>query len=163
MPAIRRAVWAVDPKQPLGQITTLETFLDASIGPSRFRALLIAVCGALGLLLATIGTYGIAARSVVERRKEVAIRLALGGRVARVCWAVVRGPLRAVLTGAAAGIVGSGLAHAVVQAVLPDVSADGWRFTAAATGVLIATGMGAAAVAARRAASVDPVRAMQEE
>jgi putative ABC transport system permease protein len=163
VPAIRRAVWAVDPKQPLGQITTLETFLDASIGPSRFRALLIAVCGALGLLLATIGTYGIAARAVVERRKEVAIRLALGGRVARVCWAVVRGPLRAVLTGAVAGIVGSGLAHAVVQAVLPDVNADGWRFTAAATGVLIVAGMGAAAVAARRAASVDPVRAMQGE
>src|SRR6185503_5506789 len=104
VPAIRRAVWAVDPKQPLGQITTLHAFLDASLGPQRFRALLIALCAGLGLVLATIGIYGIAARSVVERRKEVGIRLALGGRLPTVCWAILRSTLGAVTIGSLAGI-----------------------------------------------------------
>jgi predicted permease len=163
VPALRGAVWAVDPKQPLGQITTLDAFLDASLGPNRFRALLLGLCGALGLLLATVGTYGIAARSVIERRKEVGIRLALGGRRAAICWTILRGPLRAVITGAAAGIVASGFAQAVVQAALPDVSVAGWRFAVVAAGLLITTGVCAAALAARRAGSVDPLRAMQGE
>jgi predicted permease len=163
LPAIRRAVWAVDPKQPLGQITTLAAFLDASLGPQRFRALLIALCAGLGLLLATIGTYGIAARSVAERRKEVGLGLALGGRLRSVCWAILRGTLGAVTIGSLAGVVASAAAHAVVRTLLPDVDAAVWRFAAAAAAMLIATGGCAAAVAARRAASVDPLRAMQAE
>ena len=163
VPAIQRAIRAVDPKQPLGQITTVRAFLDASLGPQRFRALLIGLCAALGLVLATIGTYGIAARSVVERRKEVGIRLALGGRLPTVCWAILRSTLGAVTIGSIAGIVASAIAHAIVHGVLPDVGAGGWRFTATAAAMLIATGACAAALAARRAASVDPLRAMQSE
>jgi putative ABC transport system permease protein len=161
--AIQRAVWAVDRKQPLGNITTLQQFLDASLGPQRFRAMLITACGVLGLMLATIGTYGVTARSVVERTREVGIRRALGGGARDVWWSVARGSLRAVAIGALLGAGASNLAGAILGTLLPELRGSNWVFGLAAAAALLVIGAGATLLAARPATSVDPLRAIQAD
>jgi putative ABC transport system permease protein len=161
--AIKRAVWAVDPKQPLARIVVLEDFLSASLGAQRFRATLVAVCGMLGLALATIGTYGVTARSVVERTREVGIRLALGGRPRDVWWSIAWTSLRAVVAGALAGAAASGVAASLLTALLPELRGTPWTFSAAAGGALVLIGGAAALIAARGATSVEPLRALAAE
>ena len=161
--ATKRAVWAVDAKQPLANVITLEQFLAASLGPQRFRAILIAVCGAIGLLLATIGTYGVTARSVVERTREVGIRLALGGGAFDVWWTVAWGSLRAVIAGAVAGVIAAIAAGAGLAAVLPEVRGTAWLFAALCACVLVIVGAAAALFAARRVTGIEPLRALRTD
>ena len=163
LPAIRRAVWAVDPSQPLSNIVTLERFLSDSLGAQRFRATLISVCGVIGLLLATIGTYGVTARSVVERTREVGVRLALGGHPRTVWWTVAVTSLRAILAGAAAGVVLSAIARAGLAALLPELQDASLGFSAAAAAALVAVGSLASLLASWRATTVDPVVALRGE
>ncbi len=160
--AIQRAVWDVDEKQPLGNIVTLQEFIAASLGGHRFRAMLVAVCGALGLLLATVGTYAVTARYVVERQREVGIRLALGGRPMQVWWTVARTSLNAVVLGAIAGCVLSTLAGAVLGALIPELRERNWMFTVAAATVLTLVGGAAALIAARGVARVEPFKTLAD-
>ena len=161
--AIRRAVWAVDPNQPLSNIITLEGFLANTLGAQRFRATLISVCGVIGLLLATIGTYGVTARSVVERTREVGVRLALGGHPRTVWWAVASTSIRAILAGAVAGVAMSAMARAGLAALLPELQGASVMFSFAAAAVLLAVGALAAVLASRRASSIDPLIALRGE
>jgi putative ABC transport system permease protein len=159
---IKRAIWEVDAKQPLANVVTLEGFLAASLGAHRFRAMLIAACGIIGLLLATIGTYGVTARSVVERTREVGIRLALGGNAVDVWWTVAWGSVRAVVAGAITGVLASIVAGAGLTALLPEIQGGAWRLAAVCAAGLVAVGVLAAMVAARGAIAVDPITALKE-
>ena len=160
--AVKNAIWQVDVNQPLANVVTLEGFLSDSLGSYRFRAMLIAACGGIGLLLAVIGTYGVTARSVVERTREVGIRLALGGSPARVWWTVAWSSVRAVAAGALAGVVASMVAGAGLAALLPDVGGGIWKPAAACAAGLVAVGAVAAMIAARGAVAVDPLIALKE-
>jgi putative ABC transport system permease protein len=159
--AIKQAVWSVDAKQPLANVVTLDQFLAGSLGPQRFRAMLVAVCGAIGLLLATIGTYGVTARSVVERTREVGIRLALGGRAGNVWWTVAWGSLKAVVAGAIVGIAASIAAGAALAAILPEVHGTPWVAAALCGSGLVVVGAAAALLAARGVISIEPLRALR--
>jgi putative ABC transport system permease protein len=161
--AIKQAVWSVDAKQPLANVITLEQFLAESLGAQRFRAVLVAVCGAIGLLLATIGTYGVTARSVVERTREVGIRLALGGRALDVWWTVAWGSLKAVVAGAIVGIAASIAAGTALAAFLPEVRGAAWVFAALCGCALVLVGAVAALVAARGVTSIEPLRALRAD
>ena len=122
---------------------------------------LISACGLIGLLLATIGTYGVTARSVVERTKEVGVRLALGGRPRTVWWAVASTSIRAILAGAVAGVALSAMARAGLAALLPELQGASLAFSFAAAAVLLAVGALAAVLASRRATSIDPLIALR--
>jgi putative ABC transport system permease protein len=159
---VKRAIWQVDVDQPLANVATLEGFLADSLGAHRFRAMLIAACGGIGLLLATIGTYGVTARSVVERTREVGIRLALGGRPVDVWWTVAWGSLRAVGAGAVGGVILSIAAGAGLAALLPDAGGGIWKAAAGCGAGLVIVGAIAAMVAARGAVAVDPLVALKE-
>jgi putative ABC transport system permease protein len=161
--AIKQAVWAIDPTQPLANIVTVEDFLGATLGPQRLRSMLVVVCGTLGLLLATIGTYGVTARSVVERRREVGIRLALGDTRLGVWRTIAWGSVSGVLVGSVAGAALSALTCATLVALLPDLHGTPWTFTAVAAGVLILVGTVAALAAARAASVVDPLIALRAD
>jgi putative ABC transport system permease protein len=159
---VKRAIWQVDANQPLAGVVTLDDFLSDSLGAQRFRALLIGACGLVGLLLATIGTYGVTARAVVERTREVGIRLALGGSPVDVWWTVAWGSVRAVAAGAAAGIVTSIVAGAGLAALLPDVGGGIWKPAALCAAGLVVVGAAAAMVAGRGAVSIDPLIALKQ-
>lgn len=163
VPAIKRAVWTIDPGQPLANVVTMEQFLAKTLGPQRFRSLLVAACGVVGLLLAAIGTYGMTARAVSERTKEVGIRLALGGSRGAVWWTVASSGVRAVSAGAAAGVVIALAAGAGLRALLPGLTGHvGW-WSAGAAAVLVAAGTVAAMAAARAATMVEPLRALRAD
>jgi len=163
IPQVKRAVWAVDPAQPMSNIVTLDDYLRASLGPQEFRAWLVALCSSFGILLAIIGIYGVTARSVSERTKEVGIRIALGGHPWSVWWRLVMASLRAVAAGAA---IGAGISVAVdsgIVQLLPELGRGDWRLRTAAAAVMIVSGAMAAIVAARQAISIEPVRALRAD
>ena len=162
VPAIRRAIWDVDPKQPLANVVTMEQFLSDTLGAQRFRALLVSACGAIGFILAILGTYGVTARSVVERTREVGIRLALGGDPLRVWWTVAWGSVQAVVAGAVLGIALSGIAGVLLAALLPEVQQGAWGFAIASAAALAAVGGAASLIAARGAIAVEPVHALKD-
>ena len=160
---VRSAILSVDPAQPLANVTTLDQFLADSLGPQRFRSTLLAVLGALGLALAAVGIYGVTARAVEERTRELGVRLALGATPRGVVLLVMRQALNAVGIGLAAGVV---LAIAAGQALLQTLPglerAEAW--TAAPSVALLAVVAAiAAAIPARRAVSLDPTAALRAE
>jgi hypothetical protein len=163
IPQIKQAVWAVDPAQPMSNIVMLDEYLRASLGPQEFRAWLVALCSGFGILLAIIGIYGVTARSVSERTKEVGIRIALGGHPWRIWWRLVLASLRAVTAGAA---IGAGISVAVdsgIVQLLPELGRGEWLLRSGAAAVLIVAGAVAAIVAARQATKVEPVRALRAD
>jgi ABC-type lipoprotein release transport system permease subunit len=104
----------------------------------------------------------VTARSVVERTREVGIRIALGGNPLDVWWTVAWGSVKAVIAGAIAGVAASVLAGAALTALLPEVESAAWRFAAACAAGLVVVGVLAAMVAARGAVAVDPLTALKD-
>jgi putative ABC transport system permease protein len=160
---IRAAVLAVDAAQPLDAVTTFDQFMSDSLGPQRFRSTVLLVLAGLGLTIAGVGIYGLTARSVVERTREVGVRLALGARPGAVWRLIVTQALRAVLLGVVAGIVASVGTTTVLVKLLPDVTLADPEALAAAVAALVLTALVAAAWPARRAVRIDPVIAMRAD
>jgi predicted permease len=161
--AVKAAVRAVDPAQPLASIGTLDGFLRDSLGPQRFRTVLLAVFGGLGLLLAAVGIYAVTSRSVVERTREAGVRLALGGRPGRIWWTIAAGALKAFGAGAAAGLAASVVAAAILASVFPEIAGASAGPAALAAALLLVTGAGTALAAAHRISRVDPLTALRAE
>ena len=158
---IKRAVWAVDPAQPLSNIVVLDDYLRGSLGPQQFRGWLVALCSGFGILLAIIGIYGVTARSVSERTKEVGIRIALGGHPAKVRCRLVMANLRAVMVGVGVGLGISVGVDAGIARLLPELGSGDWLFRTGAAALMLVTGAVAAILAAWHAASIEPARALR--
>ena len=161
IPMIKQAIWSVDPAQPLSSIVILDDFLAASLGPQKLRAWLVGVCSAFGVLLAVIGIYGVTSRSVAERTKEVGIRIALGGHPSSVSWRLVTASMRAVGAGVITGAMLSLAVDGGIIRLLPELGASQWAFRMGAAIVMSTAGVIAAILAARHAASIEPVRALR--
>jgi predicted permease len=159
--AVKSAVWQVDSAQPLSTAATLEGFLDDSLGPQRFRGVLLGILAILGLTLAAIGTYGVTARTVAERTREAGVRMALGGRPGRVWWGLASRGLRALVAGSAIGAVAVSAAAPVLSSVFPEVSSVSPFVTVPAALVLLITGALATMGAARKITRLDPVVALR--
>lgn len=130
--------------------------------PLRLRFFL-SLFGGLGLVLGTIGVYGVVAYSVSRRRAELGIRAALGADPRRLLTSVVGGGLVPVVLGVAGGIVGSLALSRVVASFLFGVQPTDPASFAVAGGVLLLAGVCAALVPAYRASVVDPVEALRAE
>ena len=156
-------VHQVDPAQPFSGVTTMDKFLGDSLGPDRFRGVLLVVFGVTGLLIAVVGIYGVASRGVAERTRELGVRLALGARPSQVRMLV----LRYAATGIAAGFVlGLPVAWAAGQALrhwLPGVGTAAPGAVAIALGALALAGTIAAVVPAFRAGRLDPLSALRAD
>ncbi|MDQ3168765.1 MAG: ABC transporter permease [Acidobacteriota bacterium] len=163
VPALRSAVWSIDPDQPLTRVSTLEETLTAQSAERRFQTLLFAIFAALALVLASIGTYGVVAYLVSQRTPEIGLRLALGasrGRIYR--WLLARTALL-VVTGALAGVGIARLLARFLEALLFEVPAGDVATYVAAGVTLITVGLAACLLAARRAARVSPTVALRYE
>ncbi len=159
--AIKAAIWAVDPAQPLSSIRTLEAFLSDSLGAQRFRSVLLGLFACVGLLLAAVGVYAVTARSVAERTREVGVRIALGGQPHRVWWAVARRTLGAFAAGLGVGCAGAAAAASLLAWIFPEVQAASPLAAAPAFVLLVLAGGGTTLAAAFRATRVDPIRALR--
>ena len=161
--AIRQAVAAVDPDQPVSDVRSMDQRVSQSVGPRRFNMLLLALFAVVALALSAIGIYGVGAYAVAERRREIGVRLALGARGRDVVAMVVRQGVGPALAGAALGIAAAVLLTQLMSGLLYGVTpTDPLTFGAVAL-VLLLVAIVAAWLPARRATAVDPLITLRSE
>ena len=163
LPAIRRELRAVDPEVTLAEPRTLIERVDDSIFVDRAIATLSGFFGALALLLAAIGIYGVMAYAVARRTAEIGLRIALGAAPGKIRWMVLRDGLLPIGLGLAIGLPLSRAAGRVSASLLYGIKPGDPLALACTIAVLVATGMLAAFLPARRAAAVEPMEALRHE
>ena len=160
---LKEAVRAVDPEQPVSNIRTFEDILDEEVVQRRMSATLVTAFAGLALLLASLGIYGVLSFFVTQHTAEVGVRLALGASRGDILRLVLGQGMTLALSGVALGALGALALSRLVSSLLYGVAAaDPMTFAAAAV-LLTALALLACYWPARRAASVDPTRAMRSE
>lgn len=142
---------------------TMESILSDSMSTRRFALILLAAFAGLALLLACVGIYGVMAYLVSQRTQEVGIRMALGAQRSDVLALVFRNAALLALTGVAAGLVGALALTRLMGQLLFNVSPTDPAILAGVGALLVIVAMAACIIPARRAASIDPIRALRTE
>jgi ABC-type antimicrobial peptide transport system permease subunit len=161
--AVTGKVHALDPELAVADIKPLDAYLGDALARRRFSMTLLAGFAGLALLLTGVGLYGVMAYSVVQRTRELGIRLALGESGDAVLRGVLQRGLALVAVGVLVGLVGAVAFTRVLAALLYDVSATDPMVFAVIIGVLAAVGILSSYVPARRATRVDPMVALRSE
>jgi hypothetical protein len=159
---LRNSVRSLDSNLPLFGIEAMTARVDASLQGRRVPMLLSLVFGAVALLLAAVGVYGVLACRVAERRREIGIRLALGSTAAEVFRLVLADGARILLAGLAAGLTAALLAARAMAIVLYGVEPTDGGVIATVAVVLSAVALVATVLPARRAALVSPSVALTD-
>ena len=162
-PAIRRAIWSVDPSPPIVRISTMEDLVAASEGERRFVRTVFGVFALAALVLAAVGLYGVIAGSVSERTREIGLRAALGATPQRILGLVVRQGITLTALGVAIGLVAAVGASRGLATLLFGVSALDPVTYAGVIALLAAVSIVASAVPAWNASRVDPTIALRSE
>jgi putative ABC transport system permease protein len=159
-PAMRGALSSVDPLLPLYDLQTMDEVMSQSTATRRFNTMLLTMLGFTGLILAAIGIYGVIAFFVSQRTHEIGVRVALGATVGSVIGMVVRQALTLTLIGIVIGGVAALWATRVLGTLLFETNTrDPVAFAVGAV-VLLLVALGASWIPARRAARVDPIKAL---
>jgi putative ABC transport system permease protein len=161
--AVRDAIRAVDPRQPISNVTTMEDDLAGVLATERFSAVLMGLLASLGLALAALGLYGVMAYSVSQRTREIGLRMALGAQPRNIFKIVIGRGAALIAIGLSLGLVGALAAARLLSEVLYGVStSDPVTFVVIAL-LLAAVALAACYLPARRAAKVDPMVALRSE
>lgn len=161
--ALRESVRALDPALPLYDVATMASRLRRSTAPMRFNSILLATLAGVGLLLSAVGLYGVIAYLVSQRTREIGVRIALGALPRHVVALVLKQALGALLAGLGVGMLGCLAQARAFESVVFEVSARDPFTLAAVVALLLAVGLLASALPARRAAALDPTRALAAE
>ncbi len=160
---LRAAIAAENAALRIDQIDSADTLLDATLSSERLLAMLAWGFGALALVLAAAGIYGLLAYDVTRRTGEIGIRMAVGARPGDILALVMRQVAVVCALGIAAG-AGAALAMAhLVEGLVFGLRSGDPRMEAGAAGVLLAVAFCAAAIPARRAARLDPIAALRHD
>jgi ABC-type antimicrobial peptide transport system permease subunit len=161
--AIRRLVRELDPRLQIVWFRTMEQIVNESLAQERFLAQLGAAFGALALLVACIGLYGVLSYAVGRRSRELAIRLSLGAKRKNILSLVLRDDLVLLAIGFLIGLPPAFLVGGLVKGLLFNVESFDPAIAAVAVIAMTATGLLASYLPARRATRVDPAKVLRGE
>jgi putative ABC transport system permease protein len=162
-PSIRAAIRALDPELPVAEIQSMDRVLTDSLKRPRFFSTLLGLFAGLALLLAAVGVYGVVNSSTVRRTREVGIRIALGARPEDIIRNVVSRGMLPVAAGGTIGLAGSFVAGRLLKSLLFGIPPMDPVALFGAVFLLGMTAFIACAIPARRAAKVDPLKALRYE
>jgi predicted permease len=160
---IRRAINDVDGNVPVNDPRVLRDQVADSFGSSRLAARFVGFFGAIALLLASVGLYGVVSQTVARRTTEIGVRLALGARPASVLWMVFRDTIALVALGVVIGVPVSFVGARLMTSQLFGLSAVDVPSVGVSAALLVTVAAIAAIVPARRASRVDPMWALRAE
>ena len=163
VPAVRRELSKLDPTLPLAETRTLASVVAAAQGGMRFAMVGFAVAAAIGLFMGAIGLYGVLSYVTAQRTREIGVRMALGATPASVRVAVLRRGLTVSAVGLLAGLGGALLLRGLASPLLYGITPTDPLTLLAVSAVLLLVGALATWLPARRAARLDPVRALRWE
>ena len=162
-PAAREVIRGIDPQQPIGEISTMESLLATSVARSRFIASLLSVFSVIALVMAAVGIYGVMSYSVLQRTHEIGVRMALGAQRIDVLKMMVKKGVVLALIGVVFGLAASFAVTRLLATLLFEVTAtDSATFVAVSVGLFLVTLL-ACYLPARRATRVDPLKALRYE
>jgi len=163
MNEVRQAVWSVDSDLPLADPNTQDYYYTRSMARTSFTLIMLAIAGAMALLLGVVGIYGVISYSVSQRMREIGIRMALGAQRGSIVSLFVRNGLLLAGIGIVCGLVAAFAAMRLMAALLFGVSPIDPLTYAAITVVVFATAWLACWLPSRKAAAVDPMNALRAE
>jgi len=163
LPQLRQAVWAVDADAPVTRVSSLQSLIVRSAGSERFRTVMMMTFGLCAALLAGAGVFGVTARSVEHRRREMGIRLAMGAQARELVTLALGRTLKAGTIGIGVGLVGALGASRLIAGFLFGVESWDPVTYACAAIALVGLSLFAGYLPARRAARVDPAQVLREQ
>jgi ABC-type antimicrobial peptide transport system permease subunit len=156
MKEVQQAVWSLDPELPLSSVRTLGYLYRKSMARTSFTLVMLGVAGGMALLLGIVGIYGVISYSVLQRTREIGIRMALGAQRQTITAMFVSDGLRLTGIGAACGLLAAFATMRLMSSLLFNVSpVDPVTYAAITAGVFAAACL-ACYLPSRRAAAVDP-------
>ena len=162
MSSLPAAIRAVDRERPVERLYTLDELVRSNTADRRALSVLIALAAAIALLISAIGVYGVTAATTAARRRELAIRAAIGANQHRLMRLVVRQAMTAALVGVGVGIAGGVAASSLLESVLFEVQPrDPLTYAAVGAGLLVVCWV-ATYLPARRALTINPAIALKE-
>ncbi|HYU31001.1 MAG TPA: FtsX-like permease family protein, partial [Thermoanaerobaculia bacterium] len=159
--AVRREVHALDPSEPLPEMTTMAAMLSTATAQRRLTTGLFSGFSALALVLSLLGIYGVVAHSIFLRRREIGVRMALGASRGQVLGNVLRLGARWIVPGLALGAIGSYFAGRAIVSQLFEVEATDWLHFTAVAALLGAIAFLACLLPARQATRIDPATTLR--
>ncbi len=155
-PLVRKTVLEMDASEPVHSLRVMSELAGETLASDRFSAAVMTLFGAVALLLATIGLYGVVAQGVSQRQREMGLRMALGADRRKILALVLGGGLRLAIEGAVLGLLGALLAGRFLTTMLFETSPREPAAMLLAVAISIVTVVLACFLPARRAARLDP-------
>ncbi len=160
---ISRAIWSVNPNLPLADVRTMREVYDKSLARTSFALVMLALAGAMALLLGLVGIYGVISYSVSQRTREIGIRMALGSPQQDVTRLFLLHGLRLSAIGVACGLAAAVASTRLMESLLFHVSPlDPVTYIGVSCGLVAAAAL-ASYLPALRATGIDPIQALRAE
>ncbi|MBI1176584.1 FtsX-like permease family protein [bacterium] len=161
--AVRDRIYTVDPEQPVYSVMPLQQRLADTLNPQRTNTASVSAMGALAVTLAMVGIYGVLSFSVVRRRHEIGVRMALGSQMRQTMNLIIKDGFKLTLTGMLIGIPLAYFCGHLISSLLWGITRiDPVSYLGAAAGILLSALL-ACWLPARRAAGIDPMEALRNE
>lgn len=162
-PMLQKVVLAIDPALPVDELKPMQSWIDNSMISRRSPAMLAAIFAAVALVLAAVGTYGVLAYAVNQRRREIGVRMALGALPEQVLTQFLGLGTKLLLGGVTIGVLGAWAAGRAMQGILFGVGTVHLGVMAAAAGVMMIVVLLATFLPSRRASRVSPIEALRDD
>jgi hypothetical protein len=160
---LRAAIWQLIPDAPIPQLRSLSDFKSTVVAPQRYQLTVLLLFAGVAVLLAAMGVYALVAHTVARRRKELALRIAIGANAGNLWSLVLRQALTPVACGVAAGVIAALASGRALASLLFEIQPTNPTVLAAVGIVVMVAAAAACLFPARRATRTDPTLALREE